>query len=463
MAIDRRWTICAAAALFSALVFVAPRMPPAELAQAQDASGAAKPAGKVRHAGPARTATPAKSAEGAKAAKSAKPAKSAKSTKPPSPEPAASAQSKVSAKVPDRIPFTAAEDVAASIPGMPDARFFGDSPADFIAALPAQAGPWLALSSGGEDGAFGAGLISGLSAAGKRPDYAVVTGVSTGALMSPFVFAGPKYDEALRKAYTEVTEADIFEAGSSTGESFVDSWPLKDLIAKQITPDLLADIAAQYRKGRRLFVVSFDLDAERSVVWNMGAIAAHGGDDALKLFRTVLLASASIPGAFPPVLIDVEANGKSFQEMHVDGGVGGQFFVAPASLMASTSDYRLPATALYIIVNTSLEPGFQVVERFAPSILTQTVGAAVAVDTRTMIDRAYVVAKRSEVGFNVATIPASFTMPSRGAFDPQYMKPLFQLGYQQGQSETPFADQPPPYPGEPTPHSGDGVKSGENR
>ena len=164
------------------------------------------------------------------------------------------------------------------------------------------------------------------------------------------------------------------------------SWPLKDLIAKQITPALLADIAAAHNSGRRLFIVTTDLDAERSVVWNMGAIAAHaadknGGDAALALFRNVLLASSAIPGGFPPVLIDVEANGKPFQEMHVDGGVGGQFFVAPAAVMAATSDYRLPATALYVVINTGLQPGFQIVPRSTASILTGTVGAAVKVDT----------------------------------------------------------------------------------
>ena len=217
---------------------------------------------------------------------------------------------------------------------------------DFNNALPSQPGPWLILSSGGADGAFGAGLLNGLTASGKRPDYSVVTGVSTGALMAPFAFAGSRYDDALRDAYTKITAGDIFEAGA-TPESFVNSWPLKDLIVKEITPTLLADIAAEHRRGRRLFVITTDLDAERSVVWNMGAIAAHGGDDALNLFRSVLLASSSIPGAFPPVLIGVEGNGKHFAEMHVDGGVGGQFFVAPAALMASTSDYRLPATQLY--------------------------------------------------------------------------------------------------------------------
>ena len=242
--------------------------------------------------------------------------------------------------------------------------------ADFEKALPAQPGPWLILSTGGSDGAFGAGLLSGLSAAGNRPDYAVVTGVSTGALMAPFAFAGPKYDEALKDAYTKITSADIFEVGS-TGESFVDSWPLKDLIAKQITPQLLADVAAGYQAGRRLFVVTTDLDAQRSVVWNMGAIAAHARDKtdgtaALNLFRTVLLASGSIPGAFPPVLIDVEGNGKHFAEMHVDGGVGGQFFVAPPAMLASTSTDRIPASQLYIVVNSGLQPDFAVVDRATP-------------------------------------------------------------------------------------------------
>jgi len=369
----------------------------------------------------------------------------------PAKPPAAPSQAK---QLPPRIPFTAADEAAAAIPDMPDARFWADSVTDFTAALPPQPGPWLALSSGGADGAFGAGLLNGLSESGKRPDYAVVTGVSTGALMAPFVFAGPRYDEALRAAYTKIMAADVFEVGS-TGESFVDSWPLKELIAKQITPALLADIAAAHRAGRRLFIVTTDLDAQRSVVWNMGAIASHaadknGGDAALNLFRKVLLASSAIPGGFPPVLIDVEANGKVFQEMHVDGGVGGQFFVAPAAVMAATSDYRLPATALYVVINTGLQPDFQIVTRSTPSILTGTVGAAVKVDTRLMIDRAYLAAKRSGVAFNIASIPPSFNAPSRGPFDPDYMGALFQLGEAQGKSATPFANEPPAYPGRPT-------------
>ena len=373
--------------------------------------------------------------------------------KPPAPPPAAAAQPP---KLPQRVPFTAADVAVAVVPGMPDARFWADSVTDFEKALPSQRGPWLILSTGGADGAFGAGLLNGLSAAGKRPDYAVVTGVSTGGLMAPFVFAGPRYDAALAAVYTHTSAADIFEVGG-TGESFLDTWPLKDLIAKQITPALLADIAAAHQAGRRLFIVTTDLDAERSVVWNMGAIAVHatahpggpGSDAAIKLFRNILLASGSVPGAFPPVLIDVESNGRRFAEMHADGGVGGQFFVAPPVLMQSTSNFKIPADALYIIVNSGLAPEFQVVERSTPAILAQAVSTAIKADLRVLLDRAYMAAKNSGIGFNVATIPPGFNAPSRGAFDPDYMKALFKVGYDQGKSENPFASEPPAFPGSP--------------
>jgi len=181
----------------------------------------------------------------------------------------------------------------------------------------------------------------------------------------------------------------------------------------------------------------------------MHDVAAHHGQDdaALNLFRSVLLASGSIPGAFPPVLIDVEGNGKKFSEMHVDGGVGGQFFVAPPALMESNSGYTIPATELYVVVNSGLQPDFQVVERSTPTILAQSVGMAVKTDIRLMLDRAFIAAKNSGIGFNVASIPANFNAPSRGAFDPDYMKALFQTGYDLGKSGNAFAREPPSFPG----------------
>ena len=432
-----RWTICIAAAVLAVLLTA-----PALIATGLSFATATAQAQTMRHHTVTRGKQPAR-------------------------QPAAAATP--APKLPPRTPFTAADDAAAVIPGMPDARFWADSATDFKNALPSQPGPWLILSTGGSDGAFGVGLLNGLSAAGHRPDYSVVTGVSTGALMAPFAFAGPKYDAVLKDAYTKITAADIFEIGN-TGESFLDTWPLKDLIAREITPQLLADVASGYKAGRRLFVVTTDLDAERSVVWNMGAIATHsidhggehGGDAALDLFRAVLLASGAIPGGFPPVLIDVEGNGKRFAEMHVDGGVGGQFFVAPPALLASNSGSRLPATALYIVVNSGLQPDFAVVDRSTPAILAQSVDTAVKTDLRLMLDRVFVAAQNSGIGFNAAGVPASFSAPSRGPFDPVYMKALYDVGYAQGMGATPFAATPPAYSGGPTIDTNDDVKLPSN-
>jgi predicted acylesterase/phospholipase RssA len=402
MSMNAYRTICAIAALLSAL-WLTPAVTPIETAHAQAAHRAAP----IRRGRPATRARPREA---------------------PSQPPLAELRPK---PLPPRVPFSAADDAAAQIPGIPDARFFADSVADFNKALPPKPGPWLILSSGGEDGAFGAGFLNGLTASGKRPDYSVVTGVSTGALMAPFAFAGSHYDDALRDAYTKINAAE------------------------QITPALLADIAARYRAGRRLFVITTDLDSERSVVWNMGAIAAHGGKEALNLFRTVLLASSSIPGAFPPVLIGVEGNGKRFAEMNVDGGIGGQFFVAPAPLLAAASDYRLPATQLTIVVNSGLQPEFQVVQQNVPAIAAQSVDMAVKGDTRLMLDRVYLAARRSGVGFNVAAIPQNFSAPSRGPFDPDFMGALYRTGFELGKSATPFRAAPPAYPGPPSPHAQD--------
>ena len=361
--------------------------------------------------------------------------------KKPAAKPAPAAGPKKKAGPPPRENFTLAEQNAAVIPDIPDARFFADSDADFVRALPTSLGPWLALSSGGDDGAFGTGVLTGMAESGKRPDFTMVTGVSTGALMAPFVFSGAKYDGPLRDAYTTITAADIFELGAK-GESFFDTWPLKDLIAKRVTAGLLNDIAAEHRRGRRLFVITTNVDAGRPVAWNMGAIAAKGGDKALKLFRDILLAASAIPGAFPPVLIDVEAGGHKFQEMHADGGLKYQFFVAPEKLLWSNTTFRLPATDLYVVINTRLEPNFAPTERDTLSILNRGVAIGVKTLTRIMIDQAYAAAKRNGIGFHLATIDPKFNAPSRGAFDPDYMKALFNFGSEQAKTGLAFRNEP---------------------
>lgn len=348
-----------------------------------------------------------------------------------------------------RQEFTASEQELAVIPGIPGARFWADSPQDFLRALPQTPGPWLVLSTGGEDGAFGAGVMAGWSAAGTRPEFSVITGVSTGALMAPFIFAGQKYDDQLRASYTTINATDIFEIGGK-GESLLDTWPLKDLVAKQVTKELLADVATEHSRGRRLFVLTTNLDAGRPVAWDIGAIASKGDQQALELVRSILMAAISIPGAFPPVLIQAQAGTTRFHEMHVDGGLAAQFYVAPDALQISASRFTLPATALYIIVNMKLGNDFQVTERSTLGILGRTVGAAIKVIVRNAIDRAYVLATRSNVPFHLAFVDDAFNAPSRGPFDSDYMKTLFDFGFAQGKSGLAFVGEPPEFAVRPT-------------
>ena len=270
---------------------------------------------------------------------------------------------------------------AAEVAGMPGVRLWADSGQAFLAmlsALPKHAeAPWLALSGGGELGAYGAGLLAGWTASGKRPAFSVVTGVSTGALIAPYAFLGPAYDGALKQGYTKTDAADVFEIGGSP-DSFFSSWPLRDTIARRVTAELVKAVSEQHRRGRRLLILTTNVDAQRPVLWNMGAIACHPGHDALLLFRNVLLASASIPGLFPPVMIEVVGNGRRFQEMHVDGGASTNLFVAPQDLLIDDGVQAvLPATRLCLVVNDTLRPDFAMTELTTPAVLGRAMSAAV--------------------------------------------------------------------------------------
>jgi hypothetical protein len=377
----------------------------------------------ARKAKPQKTATPARAA---KPAKTAKPA-------------AKAAEGKKDISV-ERTPYTEEDRYSAIVPGLPGIRFWADSLGAYMDALPREKGPWLVLSSGGSAGAYGAGVLYGLSQAGKRPDFTVVTGVSIGAVMAPYAFLGQKYDEQLRESFLSLNSAEVFE-DAQRPDSLVDTWPLNDFLAKRITPQLLADVAAEHRKGRRLFVLTADLDSERAVIWNMGAIAAHGGEAAAKLFRQVLLAASAIPGVFPPVLIDAEANGRKFQEMHVDGGVVGPFYVAPSGWMIEATSEPLPASEIYVIVHSKLTPEFDVTGREKIFILGRTISQAIKAGAQGMIALASRAASRDGIGFSVAYIDSSFNVKAETSFDPKQMTALFNLGVEQAKNGTAFRTQ----------------------
>jgi hypothetical protein len=362
--------------------------------------------------------------------------------KPPEKKRAASKQppSKQADKL-ARTEFTAADEDVAQIPDMPGVRFFADSLPDFERALPAQQGPWLVLSTGGEEGAYGAGFLNGWSASGTRPEFAVITGVSTGALMATYVFAGPKFNEDLHQGYTTISATDVFEV-ATTPESLVDTWPLAQMISKRVTPEMLAAVAAEHEKGRRLFVLTTNLDAGRTTAWNMGAIAAHGGEAGLKLFRQILLAAASVEGMFPPVFVTVEANGRQFQEMHADGGVKGPLYFGPETYLMPGSPQRLPAAGLYVIVNGKLSTEFYLPSRNTAAILGRSISLALKAGGRLQLALASLAAKQAGIGLNVTYVDDGFDQVGQGLFDPKYMNALYDYGFARGRSDDRFRNAP---------------------
>jgi Patatin-like phospholipase len=337
----------------------------------------------------------------------------------------------------DRPPLTAEDEAHAVIPGIADARAWGDSEADFAPLLPKVEGPWLAISGGGADGAFGGGVLAGWSESGTRPEFAVVTGASIGALVAPFAFLGPRYDEEIRKNFTTITSADIFE-DRITRDSLFDYWPLKRLIEQRVTPKLLSDIAAEHARGRRLYIATTNLDAGRRVVWNMGAIAAKGDDKAIKLFRDVLLASSSIPGFFSPVGIEVEANGKQFEEMHSDGTLTAPFFVVPESMFSPGTTSPPPLRQLYVLVNAKVAPEFSVPSRSIPGVLGRSIAVALQSALRAEILLVYVGAQRHKIELHIAHVDPTFNYPIRGVFDGKYMQALYDVGVAAGKNGTAF-------------------------
>ncbi len=347
---------------------------------------------------------------------------------------------KVEKQSPEERPvFTQQDDEAATIPGIPEARAWGDSAAEFARLLPSITGPasgtWLAISGGGSDGAFSAGVLAGWTQAGSRPEFSVVTGVSIGALIAPFAFLGPRYDDELRTSFTTISAADIFE-DQPTRDSLFDYWPLTRLIEQRITPKLLAEIAIEHARGRRLFVVTTNLDAGRRVAWNMGAIAANGDAQALTLFRQILLASCSIPGFFSPVAITVEAKGYRFEEVHGDGTLTSPFFVTPEAMLAS--DTRPPLAQVYVIVNSKLGPEFKMADRNVGGVLGRSIGVALTSALQSEVSLLSAAAQRLGFAFQVAHIDPVFSYPSHGPFDGKYMQALYEFGLAASQKGTAF-------------------------
>lgn len=309
----------------------------------------------------------------------------------------------------------------------------------------------LVLSGGGANGAYTAGVLNGWTAAGNRPQFDVVTGISTGALMAPFVFLGSEYDELLKRNYTESRDRDIFTRrwlpALIYADSLADSAPLRKRIANEITPQVLKQIAEAHRDGRRLYVGTTDLDTKRLVVWDLGAIADGNDPNKLELFRDVLLASASVPGLLPPVEIDIDVEGERHAELHVDGGVAASLFLQPAMLGMSASD---PDEAkvrddlnVYVIVAGQLRLPRRRVQRKLSAVIEESVGGVLQSQMDGDLLKTYLLSRWAGATFALTAVPREMAEEfSPLAFDPRSMQKLFDVGYKHAASKAGWQNAP---------------------
>ena len=374
-------------------------------------------------------------------------------------------------EIPERLEAVPFELTArAVVPGVPNARYFVLSDVEQMVrdALAArqreeayrsqsgQAGELpplelLAISGGGDKGAFGAGLLNGWTASGTRPTFKLVTGVSTGALIAPFAFLGPEYDKVLEEVYTTIKPDDVASPRSIIAaienDGMADNQPLWALISRHVDERLLAAIAAEHEKGRMLLVATTDLDARQPVVWNMGNIAASGSSNALELFRSILLASAAIPGAFPPSMVTVEVDGKRYQEMHVDGGASAQVFLYPPSLSqvaAKLGEGMVRRGRVYVIRNASLAPTWAPVERRTINVAARAIDSLITTQGFGDLYRIYATTQQDNLDFNLAYIGEDFVYKDKKEqFETAFMKSLYDYGLRLGRAGYPWYKAPP--------------------
>lgn len=355
----------------------------------------------------------------------------------------------------------------AAVPGMSTVRTWSDElNEEFLAELmraarcefdqrkaAGETGPlppahYLAISGGGANGAYGAGLLCGWTAKGTRPEFKVVTGISTGALSAPFAFLGPKYDTQLKEVYTKTSTRDLILPrgilAALFSDALMDTTPMWRMSRKYFNKELMQEIAQEYARGRILLIGTTNLDSQRGVIWNIGAIAASGDPRALELFRQILIASAAIPAAFPPVMIDVEAEGLPYQEMHVDGGAMAQVFLYPPSFKIDSSEIQRERR-VYVIRNSRLDPSWADVQRRTIKIAMRAVDSLIQSQGIGDLYRMYLTSKRDNVDFNLAFIPAEFLQKPKEGFDPVYMGQLFDLAFHAARDGNPWTTTPPGY------------------
>ncbi len=340
------------------------------------------------------------------------------------------------------------------IHGFREEDFIKDFQTAMRTARPGPAGvAILALSGGGPNGAFGAGALVGWSELGTRPEFQVVTGVSTGALAAPFAFLGAAYDDRLTRAYTTIHDSDLFVPQVKRGlfrllrvDSLTSNKPMDHMLAELIDQPMLEAVGREYARGRRLYVCTHEMVSGRAVYWNLTAIAASGRPDALALFRKVLIASASLPIVFPPQYFEVDAGTGRHTEIHMDGGLSRQAFFhmngARAGLAPRPDGTPMPLTA-YIIRNGHVRPQYDPIKPRVVPIALRTIAALVSAEGVGDLYRIYSQAVEEQADFRLMLIPEEFSLKHHGMFDPDFMRRLYDLGRQNIKAAQPWSPRPP--------------------
>ncbi len=302
----------------------------------------------------------------------------------------------------------------------------------------------LLLSGGGAHGAFGAGFLNGWSSSGTRPEFKLVTGISTGALIAPLAFVGEEYDVILKEMYTGVSTEDVATIrGISTlwNDSLADSAPLMKILETFINEEFIEIVAQAHNEGRRLYIGTTNLDAQRFVIWNMGALAKVDDPSTPELFRKIMLASASIPVVYPPVMIEVTSNGEVYDEMHVDGGVITQVFFTAAVVdieeirkeMLGENSPREKGE-IFIILNGSVQPTPEIINRTILNITERSLSTFLKASAVSDLRRIHELSKKEDLKINFVGIPDDFEFTATEAFDRLEMIDLYYLGYKIGLS-----------------------------
>ena len=305
----------------------------------------------------------------------------------------------------------------------------------------------LALSGGGSGGAYGAGILSGWKARGDLPQFDIVTGISTGSIMASFAFLG---GDSIEHIFTTLETCHLYTSrllNWFSQASINDTSPLKELLIQGIDDEFLAKIAAEHKKGRRLYMGTTNLDTGQLVVWDMGAIASSKRPDKAQRYRDIIYASSAFPILFPPQFIEVDIEQEKYSQMHVDGGLYSNVFMIgmlvnwSEVLQINTEEMSNFDANLYVIANRKYRES----HAYKPPPLesSEVIGSLLLVATDLLFDRTiyrlYENVQKRNIKFHMATIPNDTNfINSPMDFIPKEMQELFDLAYKQASSNYPW-------------------------